>query len=769
MIRWKSPVAIKAAGVFSIDILPSVIDMKHNICYNKYNNISEVAMNQTQMFGKAIWLESAGTAPTDIWILRGKFQAHQVKKATLRVLGMGYFHCYINGERVGDDLFAPLNTDYEPREKAPIGEVLTSHRTYVPEYDVTRYLKDGENNVAIHFGGGWYTSYYYFSENYGTPKAIWRIFGEDACGAFDFTSSEKDKITKSFVYEYHITTVEKQDYRIISDAALAADYNDSAWQNAIAAKAPDTEYLFTDCPYDGVIETIAPKIIDSGEEFVLYDCGENTTGYPVLEINQAAGQETCVVFGEELGADGMLDPRFVQGQSFTCVGDGQARTVKPLFLWYGFRYFAVYGNARVKCVEVVHAKIKPRAVFKSDNETLNWLHDTFLHTQLTNMHGGIPSDCPHLERRGYTGDGELICHAAMNLLDAKAFYRKWIEDICDCQDALTGHVQYTAPYFHSGGGPGGWGCAIVEVPYEYYRQYGDVEVLARTYLQMLRYFDYLESHSDRDLVISDKPGDWCLGDWCPPIQVILPPPFVNNYFYIKSLQRCVEIAPLVGRELDLPMLQARIQDRKNALMSAYFNPADGDFIGNVQGANAFAVDIGLGDERTYRNLENYYSTQNQYDTGIFGTDVVTRVLFAHGDSETAVGLLTGEGVHSFAEMKKRGATTLGEYWPDSLEDRSHNHPMFGAVVGYFYDYLLGIRPVCAGYSQVVISPAIVSQINEISGYREVAGGKLEVSYQKHDGQIDLCITVPEGVQATLDICGTQTPLQQGMQRLRFAL
>ena len=725
-------------------------------------------MNLTQMFGSAVWLESPDTNPTDFWILRGKFNVENARSATLRVLGLGYFHCYINGERVGDDLFAPLNTDYEPRKKAPIGEVLTSHRTYVPEYDVARYLKNGENTIAIHFGGGWYTAFH-FDENYGCPKVIWRIFGENETGFFDFGSSTADKIAESFVYEYHITTVEKQDYRICNEAALSCCYDDGAWQHAAPAKQPDTDYLFTDCPYDGVANSICPKIIYDGEDFTLYDCGENTTGYPVLRIEQAKGEEVHVVFAEELGADGKLDPRFIHWQRFDCINDGQSRTVKPLFLWYGFRYFAVYGQAEVTCVEVVHAKIKPNAAFHSDNETLNWLHDTFLHTQLTNMHGGIPSDCPHLERRGYTGDGELICHAAMNLLDAKSFYRKWIEDICDCQDVLSGHVQYTAPYFRSGGGPGGWGCAIVEVPYEYYRQYGDVEVLERTYPQMLRYFDYLEAHSDRDLVVSDKPGEWCLGDWCPPVQVILPPPFVNNYFYIKSLQRCVEIASLIGREQDLPMLEKRIQDRKNALISAYFNEADGNFIGNVQGANAFAADIGIGDARTYQNLVNYYRTQNQYDTGIFGTDVVTRVLFAHGDCEVAVGLLTGEGVHSFAEMKKRGATTLGEYWPDSLDDRSHNHPMFGAVVGYFYDYLLGIRPECAGYSQVVVSPAIVSQINEISGYRQVAGGKLEISYQKHDGQIDLCINVPEGVQAMLDICGTQTPLQQGMQRLRFAL
>ena len=37
---------------------------------------------------------------------------------------------------------------------------------------------------------------------------------------------------------------------------------------------------------------------------------------------------------------------------------------------------------------------------------------------------------------------------------ARQFYRKWMKDIEDCQDRISGNVQYTAPYTHSGGGPG---------------------------------------------------------------------------------------------------------------------------------------------------------------------------------------------------------------------------------------------------------------------------------------------------------------------------
>ena len=43
----------------------------------------------------------------------------------------------------------------------------------------------------------------------------------------------------------------------------------------------------------------------------------------------------------------------------------------------------------------------------------------------------------------------------MMMTDSEKFYRKWLGDIADCQDRVSGHVQYTAPYTRCGGGPGG--------------------------------------------------------------------------------------------------------------------------------------------------------------------------------------------------------------------------------------------------------------------------------------------------------------------------
>lgn len=728
-------------------------------------------MDQKTVFGDAQWV-CAGTYALDTCgipdaggvphfpILRSRFHVSHVRRATLRVVGLGFFHCYINGREITLDRFLPLSTDYEPRKDYPIDEKLTGHRLYVPEYDVTGLLNEGENVLALHFGGGWYT-FEGVNSRFGDPKAIFRLVIETDNGAEEVVSSCSDKIGDSYVKTYYFTNLENHDYTAFDDASLTREFDDSSWSNAVPAKPLDTEYMFCDCPADREFELLEVVCTAETETGKVYDIGRNCANLPVLKLTGPKGSTVTLNCTETRNEDGTLNPPVIQRASF--VSDGTGRIVQPMFTWFAYRYIQVDGEAELLGARVVHSDVDVTSSFECDNETLNWLYDAFINTQLSNMHAGIPSDCPHLERRGYTGDGQLVCHAGMTVLDSKAFYRKWMEDISDCQDVYTGHIQYTAPYLRSGGGPGGWGCAIVEVPYQYYLHYGDAEPLMRYYAQMLRYFDYMEAHSRNGLVTSDKAGQWCLGDWCAPQVVALPAPFVNNYFYIKSLMRTVEIAKLVGREVDIPMLQKRIEERKAATLAAYYNTWDGNFIGAFQGANAFAVDIGIGDERTYRNLVKYYERLGRFDTGIFGTEIVSRVLFEHGDGELAVKLLTSDDEISFEGMRRLDGTTIWEYWPQKDAGRSYNHPMFGAVVAHLFDYLLGIvqAPDCAGYEKLVIRPQLVSRLNRASGSRHIPAGKVAVSYQKTEKEVCWSVTVPENLEVFFEFGGRRWQLSAG--------
>ncbi|MBE6631931.1 MAG: hypothetical protein E7623_04440 [Ruminococcaceae bacterium] len=717
-------------------------------------------MTQEHFFQNAKWVGDSKRTSKTFSVLRGQFYINAEDRVKLSVLGLGFFKCYINGCCINPDTFLPLSSDYEG-SCDPTGEVLSGHRIYVPQFDLSSYVKEGDNVIDIYYGGGWYT----YPRTFGLPKAIYSIAVETADGIRYYGSDESCLVKSGYVEDYCFVKYEKQNYTLC----------DEGWENASVTEKLDTDYCSTDCPADKLICELPFKEVGRSENGIIYDCGRNTTGYPVLKLNSDKGEEINIRFSEEILSDGTLDPTHSHSQRYTVISDGSCRTVQPEFTWYCFRYFEVTGNAVPQTVKEIHADIKRASAFESDNETLNWMYDTFVHTMLCNMHTGHPSDCPHLERRGYTGDGQLTCHAVLSALDARAFYEKWLQDIADSQDVLSGHIQYTAPYVRSGGGPGGWGCAIVEVPYRLYKHYGNREVLSKYYGNMRRYIDYLEAHSEFGLVTSDKMGEWCLGDWCGPNilypdkditshnqQVIIPAPFVNTYFMVKSLETMRKIASIIDRDEDIAEYEEKIVYRKNAIRAAYFNTFDGNFVMNVQGANAFAVDLGIGDERTYRNMVRYYSKLGHFDTGIFATDILIRTLFEKGDGELAVDLLANDGMQGFEHWRKNGATTFHEYW-DSNRSRSHCHPMFGAPVAYLFEYILGIKQTegSSGYSELTISPQAILKFNSMSGNLETVNGKISVAYERADDGICFKIVVPERCKANFRVALFECELTEG--------
>ncbi len=719
-------------------------------------------MKLEYFFHNAKWIGAENRTEKTFSVIRGYFEAKKSDKVTLDILGLGFFRCYINGECINPDTFLPLSSDFEATCD-PVDEIISAHRIYVPEFDITPFVKEGENSIEVHFGGGWYT---FDNRVFGLPKAIYCITVENENGISRFVSDENCLVRESCITDYNFVRCEHRDYSCVDNYL---------WKNAVITEEPETEYCSTDCPIDELIRILPVTKISGNQSCTVYDCGENTTGYPVLKIKADKGEKITVNFSEELLPDGTLDTTHIHGQQFTVISDGREMTVQPEFTWFGFRYFEVIGNAVPECVKEIHANVPVSSTFDCDNETLNWVYKTFIHTMLCNMHTGHPSDCPHLERRGYTGDGQVTCHAVLSVFDARSFYEKWMQDIADSQDVLSGHIQYTAPYIRSGGGPGGWGCAVVEVPYQLYKHYGDKNILEKYYHNMCRYIDYLEAHSDYGLVTSDKKGEWCLGDWCGPNilysdrditshnqQVILPAPMVNTYFMVKSLSRMCEIARIIGNDGDVAEYEEKIKYRKGAITAAYFNAFDDNFIMNVQGANSFAVDIGLGNEKTYKNMVSYYKKLGYYDTGIFATDIVTRVLFEKGDGNLAVELMTNNGEQGYEHWRRNGATSFHEYW-DSNRSRSHSHPMFGSTVAYIFEYLLGIKQEenSAGYTSLVISPQSVERFGRMSGSMKTPCGNVAVSYENSSDKVKFRISIPDGIKAVFRFADKNFDLSQG--------
>ena len=371
-------------------------------------------------------------------------------------------------------------------------------------------------------------------------------------------------------------------------------------------------------------------------------------------------------------------------------------------------------------------------------------------------------DCPHLEKRGYTGDGSLTQRACMYTFDAKELYRKWIRDIVDGQNKYTGRINNCAPFVYgSAGGYSGWAGAVINVPYEYYLKYGEIDILKEYFINMEKYIMFMEKHSVNGLI--EKKRDECIGEWCTPQELILDYRFINTCQYIIILERMIDICRTIGKKDNIEYYKKLIELKRKAVIDNYMD-ADGNFFNCVQGANAFAYNAGCFSSNTYGNLIKYYEEKKELDTGIFGSELVPRILCENGNADLAFSLILSEGTHSYYELKKSGETTLLEYMPNSLCSRSKNHPMFGAVVDVFYDYLAGIK-ADIGMKKVTIEPSFVKQVNKLEARVMTAYGELFLSYIKVEKEISFIVDVPLNLEVILKCNGKVYDLQNGSNKI----
>lgn len=675
-------------------------------------------------------------------------------RAEMKICGLGYYELFINGARVGDEFFKPAFSDYSERDFSswlyPLHE-RTSHTVYYNTWQVGDLLHGGENVIAVMLGNGFYRQMTRIAEgkvHFGERLlACFELTARCGDDTVSFYTDGTERATESFIKENNLFFGESQDYSSFDFNDLAAGIAQNEGYAVQTVPAPVASIEEQRCPNDRIERTLRPVLLSKRNGEAIYDATENISGFVTLIPRSAS---VTVRHAENLNADGELD-------FFSAGGDGQiqrteylsaqGRRVHPWFSWSAFRYFELTGDADEILVEVVHSDVAIPSSFRCGNVNVQWLYDAFIRTQLNNMHGGVPSDCPHRERLGYTGDGQLCTEAAMLLLDSRAFYEKWIRDIADCQDASTGHVQHTAPFCGGGGGPGGWGGAMVLVPYYFYKTYGDKSVIEKYFTNIERFLDCMKGFCADGLMVREREGGWCLGEWCTPEKLVLPEPFINTYYYVICMRMAQYLASEIDREVDYG---AEIDKCLDAIKKNYFDERTGSFLGGAQGADAFALSLGIGDERTEKNFISHYEKTEKFDTGIFGTDIVAQELVKRGRSDILCGILAGEEYPSFGFMRRGGATTLWEEWSGKS---SHDHPMFGACAKQIVFGLLGISGD-AGYRNVTVDAPYLPKLGYVDAKLALGGGSLTLKIDYSDGVANVAVTA-RGINVTVKNAGAK--------------
>ena len=695
-----------------------------------------------------------------------------LRSATLHITGVGFYEASLNGKRVGRKVLDPAPTRYDKR-------VLYS------TYDLTKELARGENRLNVLLGHGWYDVRSVAVWNF--DNAPWRDFPRMiaqlelvyADGATEMLCSGPtwrqvpSPVGFDCIREGEVIGMQPPGAPDLAGTAVMAE----------VVPAPAGQLTAQAMPPSVVAEELAPHAIREVRPGVwTLDFGQNIAGWVRLQVRgQKAGDVITIRYGERVKKNGEVDAAQIaehfrypashhvlpgghfQVDRFVC--DGSPRQVyEPRFTYNGFQYAEVSGLAQAPTAEsvvacVVQTDFKPAGSFLCSNELVNQMQEAISWAYRGNFVNGYPTDCPHREKNGWTGDAQLAAELAMYNFQNTAAYEKWIGDLMDEQrddGNLPGIVPSSGWGYTWGNGPA-WDSALVTIPWMLYVYQGDIQILQKAYPAMAKYVDYMTSRASTN-ILSHGLGDWI------PIKTQTPVEVTSTGYYYLDAQIVARTAELLGKADDARKYAMLADDIRNAFNRELYK-GDGVYSIGSQTAQSCALHQGLVMPEERRKVEGKLIeavTQNGAypDFGILGSKYVFRALSDAGRTDLAFAMATKEDKASYGAWLSKGATT---FWEDWEEGASRNHIMFGDVSAWWYQYLAGIRlsenvsaiaaagtnPNQVAFKSFLIAPEPVNGVDWVKAEHESPYGTIRSTWAKEKSLFCLEIEVPVNTFATV--------------------
>jgi alpha-L-rhamnosidase len=720
----------------------------------------------------------AGPAP----VLRRRFDIGDgVASARLYVTALGLFEMHLNGKRVGGDVIAPDWTAYK-------------HRVPYYTYDVTGLIEQGDNEIGVLLGNGWYRGHIGFADPpqrcaYGKRLALW--------AQLEVVTTGGDRIVVASDPSWETATGELRYDDFYNGCIVDFRKTPDDWSRAEELDDAGLPRTFpTDAPPVRVTQVRPVASRWSTPSGTMFDVGQNCVGWLRFRIRGGtAGDEITVRHAEVLDDEGRLFTKALRSAKATdtYVLDGRGATVlEPKFTFHGYRFAEVTApaGAEIAGVEavVVHSDMERSGYFECSDLLVNRLFENIVWSQRGKFLS-IPTDCPQRsERLGWTGDAQVFADTGCFVYDCRDFLDRWLDDLALDQrpDGAVPNV-VPNPFDPHFPGAGGWGDAATVVPWSVYVAYGDATTLRRRLRSMKRWVDWCSGRLDDDGTRSPagegvRTGGRSIiehgiefGDWCDPsaggsaLDASTPRYFMATAYLARSAALVARVAGLVGDPSDATEYAALAEQVATAAGKKW-----GDECVTSQTGCAVALEFDIAPvtqrEGIARTLAELVEREGfKIGTGFLGTPLILHVLTKHGYAEHARSMLLQRECPSWMHQILQGATTIWERWdaigPDGAIRTggdapgdvsgmlSFNHYAFGAVGAWLVRDLAGLSPDEdePGYRHIRIAPHPGNGITWARATHQSPYGPVTVHWQDRPDSFRLEFAIPPNTTASVTL------------------
>lgn len=744
---------------------------------------------------KAIWKNVDPLSRRSI-ILRKSFVAKkEISTAKTYICGLGHYELSINEKKVGNAEFAPYWSDYDKT-------------IYYNTFDITSYLRKGENVFGVLLGNGFYNvqggRYSKLKVSFGAPTLLFKTIILYADHSSDTILSDKTwKYAFSPITFNDIYGGEDYDARLEQRGWNKAGFKEVGWKPVIIQEAPKGILVEQKGQPIEIMERYSSQSVkrlnqterDSASKYtkrsidpsaMVFDMQQNLAGYPEIKVSGHKGDSIVLIVGETLTPDGAVNQRQTgRPYFFTYVLKGEKDEIwHPRFSYYGFRYIQVEGavlkgdeNPRklpvLKDIKscFVYNSAPQISSFECSNELFNKTHRLIQKAVQSNMQA-VFTDCPQREKLGWIEQLHLNGPVLFYNYDLASFMPKIMQDIVDAQQP-DGSVSSIAPMYNIFGDRSGkpddfgvspeWGSSIILMPWMYYEFYGDSLLIVNNYQSMRRWVDYMTSRADNH-VLSFGLGDWYdYGDFRAGFSRNTPVSFVATAYYFYALKYLAKSAELVGNKYDAYYYSVLAGRVREVLNTKFFNPETKQYATGSQTANAMAVYMEIvkpeDKEFVLQNLvKDIKAHGNRLTTGDIGNRYLFQTLATNDLNELMYKMFNHEEAPGYGFQLKYGATTLTEQW-DPRQGASWNHFMLGQIDEWFFATLAGIQPdpKSPGMTHLIIKPELVGDLTFVRASTKNKFGTIAVDWKLEGKEFKLNVTLPQNTAAEVYLPGKAEP------------
>jgi alpha-L-rhamnosidase len=722
--------------------------------------------------------------PDSVKALRHNFTVSQpVKSARLYATALGAYEMFLNGKRVGDDMFAPGWTDYRQRVK---------YQTY----DVTAQVANGKNAIAALLAPGWYsTSLEWVQQpnNYGdTPPALLaQLRIEHTDGSVQWVTTDANwKVSTSYILHSEIYDGESQDARLKQPGWNTAAFNANQWKAALAIDPKPVAIEAQDFPPIRVERTMEAKSVHQPRLGVsVYDFGQNFSGVVRLRVQGPAGADVRLRFAEILNANGTLytdNLRTAKATDHFILSGKGMEEFTPQFTFHGFRYAELTGLPAAPGKDAVsglvfHTDAPFTARIETGSAMINQLWSNILWGQRSNF-VGVPTDCPQRdERLGWMADAQVFWRAASFNMDLAAFSRKFSGDMRGTQAGTPYYGIYAPGTVQSASGSGaGWSDAGVIIPWTSWLQTGDTSVIEENWGAMEKYLNAIEAANPDGLWKRDSGipfGDWLSPEGKTDSTLIATAYWAYDVTLMRQMARATGRAQAEKKYTRLSeMIRAAFQkqfvhddgfvagaDNTPSPFGQINNPGAKSNGGDTQTGYVLALHMNLVPENlraaaAQKLVNKIEANHGLLGTGFLGTPYLLEELTKAGHARLAYKLLLNTEYPSWGYLVGHGATTMWERWNgDQMKDdpsmNSYNHYAYGAVADWIYRYAAGVdaTPLDAGYHTVVLHPVFDARLGSVNFDYASSYGAVHSAWTVKGTSAEWHVTIPANTTGWLSL------------------